>query len=156
MTDSPVPIIGARPAGGAVPADVLPLELMILDHYARRSRCLLSRLPAVLGRDEKAEVRLTDPWISHAHCELFQQSGVLVVRDLDSKNGVFLHGARVREAQVLPGDCLTLGRTEITLCFRRATGGGESAASTASMPVAPAAGVGRPLVGGPRTEELLY
>ena len=40
---------------------------------------------------------------------------MLVVRDLDSKNGVFMHGVRVREAEVLPGDCLTLGRTEITL-----------------------------------------
>ncbi|MGO9109258.1 MAG: FHA domain-containing protein [Thermoguttaceae bacterium] len=152
MTDSPDPT-----ADAAVSADLLPVELMILDHYARKSRCLLGSLPATFGRDEKDDVRLADPWISHSHCELFQQGGVLVVRDLDSKNGVFMHGVRVREAAVLPGDCLTLGRTEITLRYRRPSDDEDSAASsTASMPAAPAPGAGRPGACGPTTEELLY
>ena len=38
-----------------------------------------------------------------------------------------MHGVRVREAEVLPGDCLTLGRTEITFRYRRATPGPETA-----------------------------
>ena len=139
MTDSPDPSAEAGPAVAAVSSLVLPLELAILDHYARQSRCLLKSLPATIGRDEKDSVRLADPWISHSHCELFQQGGVVVVRDLDSKNGVFVHGVRVREAEVLPGDCLTLGRTEITLRYRLPTPREDSAAdSTASMPAAPA------------------
>src|SRR5208337_1875020 len=74
---------------------------------------------------------------SHSHCELFQQGEMLVVRDLDSKNGVFMHGVRVREAAVLPGDCLTLGRTEITLRYRRPIADeGSSANSAASIPAA--------------------
>ena len=157
MTDSPDPTADAGPAAVAVSAVMLPLELIILDHYARQSRCLLGSLPAIFGRDEKDDVRLTDPWISHSHCELFQQGGMLVVRDLDSKNGVFMHGVRIREAEVMPGDCLTLGRTEITFHYRRATAGEEPAAdSTASMPAAPAQGARRPITGGPITEELLY
>ena len=55
---------------------------------------------------------------------------MLVVRDLDSKNGVFMHGVRIREATVLPGDCLTLGRTEITFCYRRTIIGEEPADSS--------------------------
>ena len=157
MTDPSVPIADAGPAAAAVLADLFPLELVILDHYARQSRCLLGCLPAILGRDEKDDVRLADPWISHSHCELFQQGPVLMVRDLDSKNGVFLHGVRIREAEVLPGDCLTLGRTEITFRFRRAAAGdGPVAESTASLPVAAVAGARRPIGGGPGTEELLY
>ena len=157
MTDSPDPSAEAGPAVAAVSSLVLPLELAILDHYARQSRCLLKSLPATIGRDEKDNVRLADPWISHSHCELFQQGGVVVVRDLDSKNGVFMHGVRVREAEVLPGDCLTLGRTEITLRYRLPTPREDSAAdSTASMPAAPAPGARRANAGGPSTEELLY
>jgi pSer/pThr/pTyr-binding forkhead associated (FHA) protein len=156
MTDFPDPSADAGPAAAAMPARMFPLELMILDHYARQSRCLLDSLPATLGRNEDADVRLADPWISHSHCELFQQGGVLFVRDLDSKNGVFMHGVRVREAEVLPGQCLTLGRTEITFRYRLATSGEDSAASTASMPVAPVPGAGRPSATGPTTEELLY
>ena len=85
-----------------------------------------------------------------------------MVRDLDSKNGVFMHGVRVREAEVLPGDCLTLGRTEITFRYRRATPGPETAVAetaaseTLSAPNAPAPGVRRPVTGGPVTEDLLY
>lgn len=85
---------------------------------------------------------------------------MLVIRDLDSKNGVFMHGVRIREGEVMPGDCLTLGRTEITFRYQRAASGEESAvgstASTASMPVAPAPIARRPISNGPTTEELLY
>jgi pSer/pThr/pTyr-binding forkhead associated (FHA) protein len=131
---------------------MLPVELMILDHYSRQSRCLLGSLPAVLGRDDKDDVRLADPWISHSHCELSRQGGVIVVRDLDSKNGVFMHGVRVRESEVLPGECLTLGRTEITLRYRcLAIGDDAAAGSAASMPAAR-----QPTAGSPITEELLY
>ncbi len=157
MTDPPDPTVDAGPAAAAVPSVIFPLELIILDHYARQSRCLLSTLPVILGRDEKDNVRLADPWISHSHCELFQQGGVLVVRDLDSKNGVFMHGVRVRETEVLPGESLTLGRTEITLCYRRVTASEDSEANTAaSAPTVPAAVARRPITGGPTTEELLY
>ena len=134
MIDSPDPTACAGAATATV-VGVLPLELMILDHYARQSRRLVESLPAVFGRDEKDDVRLANPWISHSHCQLFQQAGVLMVRDLDSKNGVFIRGVRVREAEVLPGDCLTLGRTEITLHFRLAAAGEDVAdGSTASAP----------------------
>ena len=39
MTDSADPIADAGLATVAVSTDILPLELMILDHYARQSRC---------------------------------------------------------------------------------------------------------------------
>jgi len=157
MTDSPEPTSNGEPAIAVVAALMLPLELIIVDHYARQSRCLLGSLPATLGRDEKDSVRLADPWISHSHCELFQQGAVLIVRDLDSKNGVFMHGVRIREAEVLPGDCLTLGRTEVTFRYPRANAAdGSAASSTASMPAAPAPVAHRPMGGGPTTEELLY
>jgi len=153
MTDT----ADARPDAAAVFADLFPLELIILDHYARQLRCLLESLPAILGRDEKDDVRLTDPWISHSHCELFQQGSTLVVRDLDSKNGVFMHGVRIREAEVLPGDCLTLGRTEITLRYHFATSDeGSTNSETAVEPHSPPPGARRPITGGPMTEELLY
>ena len=153
MSDSPEP---AAEAVAAVTVDLFPVELVILDHYARQSRCRLASLPAVFGRDEKDDVRLSDPWISHSHCEIFQQGSILNGRHRDSKNGVFMHGVRVRESEILPGDCLVLGRTEITIRYRRPQDAGneQSADSTASMPTAPA--VPRRPNAGPMTEELLY
>ena len=66
---------------------LLPVELSIRDHYGRETQCALHSLPVVMGRDEGADVQLTDPWISHRHCEIGQIGDVLIVRDLDSKNG---------------------------------------------------------------------
>ena len=70
-----------------------------------------------MGRDEGADVQLTDPWISHRHCEIGQIGDVLVVRDLDSKNGIFMHGHRVRESHVLSGEQLIVAQTEITVRY---------------------------------------
>ena len=96
---------------------LLPVELTIHDHYGRETRCVLHKLPAIIGRDERADVPLMDPWISHRHCEISQIGDVLVVRDLDSKNGVFMHGHRVREWQLLSGEQFTVGQTEIIVRY---------------------------------------
>ena len=149
----------AHDSGGHATAtaadDLLPVELIILDHYARQTRCVVQSLPAVLGRNDQAAVILTDPWVSHEHCKLMQHEGLLIVRDLDSKNGVFLHGARVLEAEVHSGDCLTLGRTEITIRYREPAS--VATATVAAGDTAPVSAPPRPRrSGGPHTEELLY
>ncbi len=150
MNESQDTTAAPDPASAAVSDDVLPVELIILDHYARQTRCVLQSLPAVLGRNEHAEVMLTDPWVSHEHCKLLQHEGQVIVRDLDSKNGVFMHGVRVLEAEVHSGDCLALGRTEITIRYREPAAAAESDATPAHCPARP------PNIGGPHTEELLY
>ena len=145
------------PAAAPEPAtagDVLSIELVILDHYGHQTRRLVRSLPAVIGRNDRAEIILTDPWVSHEHCKLVQQDGLLIVCDLGSKNGVFVRGLRVLEADVHSGDCLTLGRTEITVRYREATqANGASAAeeeAAAEQPARP------PRPASPHTEELLY
>jgi predicted component of type VI protein secretion system len=97
--------------------NLLPVELTIHDHCGRESWCALHKLPAILGRDEHGDVQLTDPWVSQKHCEIDQVGDVLVARDLDSKNGIFIHGRRVRESHVLPGERLAIGRTEVTVRY---------------------------------------
>ena len=124
------------------------MELTIHDHYGRETRFVLHKLPAIIGRDERADVPLIDPWISHRHCEIDQIGDVLVVRDLDSKNGIFMHDHRVRESQVLSGERLTVGQTEIIV---RYAGKAHTAIETeASEPQKPSQHRARD------TEELLY
>ena len=50
---------------------------------------------------------------------LNQINGTVVVRDLGSKNGVFLNGRRVAESHVMPGERLTVGLTKITVQYHR-------------------------------------
>jgi len=161
MNQSPGPSVATEAECAALAGELFPIELTVLDHYARQRHCVLEILPAILGRNEQAEIKLTDPWVSHEHCKLLRQDGMLVVRDLDSKNGIFLHGVRVLEAEVHSGDCLTLGRTEITIRYREpAVGSREQGAgklAPCSPLPAPCSLPSRPPQSrGPHTEELLY
>ena len=69
----------------------------------------LADAPLVLGRDEGCDVLLDGDHISRRHAELVRQGSVARLRDLGSTNGVFVNGARVNEAVILPGTLLRLG-----------------------------------------------
>jgi pSer/pThr/pTyr-binding forkhead associated (FHA) protein len=89
-------------------------RLVPLDWWAD-TKPIPFQAPAVVGRSSKADVRLTDPWISRVHCELSLQDGKLLVRDLESRHGVFVNEQRVRQAELHPGDVLLLGVTRFRL-----------------------------------------
>jgi pSer/pThr/pTyr-binding forkhead associated (FHA) protein len=67
------------------------------------------RFPALIGRSEEADVRLSDRWTSRQHCRLEERDGVLVVRDLGSRHGTWVNQNRVVESPILPGDQLSVG-----------------------------------------------
>jgi len=46
---------------------------------------------AILGRGDRAEIRLEDPFASSQHAKLSVQSGVVVLEDLGSTNGTYLN-----------------------------------------------------------------
>ena len=129
----------------------MEVELTITDHYAMETRIVVRDLPAVLGRDEEADVYLKDPWASRKHCILAEIGETLVVSDLDSKNGIFLNGHRVRESQLMPGDRFAIGRTEITVHFQQQ---GQADAKTSADGAAAPATKSRQTK--PETLDLLY
>jgi predicted component of type VI protein secretion system len=67
-------------------------------------------LPAVIGRSRSASIKVPQALVSRRHCELYEQEGRLVVRDLGSLNGTFIGSDRIAEDTVLPpGGLLTIG-----------------------------------------------
>lgn len=85
-------------------------RLTVIGGRASQSELPL-KLPAVLGRGENVTVLVKDKEkrISRNHCEITTVDGSLVVRDLNSKNGTFVNGARVTESALRPGDSLSVG-----------------------------------------------
>jgi len=67
----------------------------------------------VLGRSVSAGVRLVDDGISREHCRIRDIGGVLMVEDLDSRNGTFCNGEPISTHTLSDGDKLQLGRTTI-------------------------------------------
>jgi ABC-type multidrug transport system ATPase subunit len=75
------------------------------DRGVRRSIALSGlfsgRDSVVIGRYPESDILLPHPVISRAHAELSRRGQGLLVRDLNSINGVFLNGRRVREPSLV-------------------------------------------------------
>jgi hypothetical protein len=63
----------------------------------------------LLGRDEACGIRFRDKCVSRRHALLLREDGKWLIRDLDSLNGTFVNGERVKEKLLQPGDCIRMG-----------------------------------------------
>src|SRR5438067_22841 len=69
-----------------------------------------------LGRADYNDIVLPDPSISTSHAKLQRREGVWVLVDLDSTNGTFVEGERVKgEAPLGPGAMVRLGDVQLLL-----------------------------------------
>lgn len=71
-----------------------------------------------VGRTRDNEVVLNDPAVSSHHCEFVSDRSGLVVRDLNSSNGTYVNGRRVKEAPVYDGDALKIGQFQGRIVVR--------------------------------------
>jgi predicted component of type VI protein secretion system len=88
----------------AAPAWV-PLRLLLPDGQV--VEC--TRPDLVVGRHSHADIRLPLPDVSRRHCRLVCRDGGWQVVDLNSLNGVFVNGERVRQATLHHRDQLRVG-----------------------------------------------
>jgi pSer/pThr/pTyr-binding forkhead associated (FHA) protein len=67
-----------------------------------------------IGRATGADFILDAALVSRIHCRITAlPSGELEVTDLDSTNGTFVNGTRVKTARLTTGDRLKVGRVEL-------------------------------------------
>ncbi|HUT36463.1 MAG TPA: FHA domain-containing serine/threonine-protein kinase [Planctomycetota bacterium] len=65
--------------------------------------------PVVVGRSADSVIQIHDAKISRHHCEIRSTPDGYFVRDLGSKNGTFVNGARIAEARLRNGDRIQAG-----------------------------------------------
>ena len=58
----------------------------------------------LVGRDARCDITDSDPELSRRHAEFVVKGRDIVVRDLNSRNGIRVNGVRVQEAVLRPGD----------------------------------------------------
>jgi len=75
----------------------------------------LALRPITAGASREVDLVVEDSSVSRVHCEFALRPEGVVVRDLDSKNGTWVRGVRIREAVLWVGDAVTLGQTAITV-----------------------------------------
>jgi len=119
----------ARP-GQAIPPDATGLysasTLGAANAAHREPRLVVERAPGhdpgmiydldgdiVLGRGDRAEIRLEDPFASSQHARVYEQGNIVVIEDLDSTNGTYLNEELLQTARPLhPGDRVRIGDSE--------------------------------------------
>lgn len=77
--------------------------------YPRPGFTVIGDRDVSLGRDPQSTVVLEGSQVSRIHAVVSAQLGGYVVRDQQSRNGTFLGGTRVNEAQLTPGCVLRVG-----------------------------------------------
>jgi two-component system cell cycle response regulator len=63
----------------------------------------------MIGRSTTAGFRLNDEGVSRRHALLIHTRGHYFIQDLDSSNGTFLEGRRIKRAPLMEGDLVQLG-----------------------------------------------
>ena len=68
--------------------------------------------PLTIGRSREADIPLLDDKVSRAHCGIRLSDGEFYLKDLKSRNGVFVNGQRVEDTiKLKPGDRIQIGST---------------------------------------------
>ncbi len=72
----------------------------------------LAEVKTNIGRGTSVDLRLRDRSVSRSHARILREGSTFTLVDLDSPNGVYLNGRRVRAAAPLAeGDVIELGQT---------------------------------------------
>jgi serine phosphatase RsbU (regulator of sigma subunit) len=93
--------------------------LELIDGSDIGRRFVIGPAGAKIGRIQPAEIALADSEVSRAHCQLSIEGEDLIIADLNSTNGTFIDGVRVREPKVVPvGAVLRVGRQSLKFEWR--------------------------------------
>ena len=86
----------------------------------------------ILGASPTSDVFVDSPYVSRMHAQLVREGKRFRIRDLDSKNGTFVNGSRVKaEGRLLErGDRIELAEGQVLLRF-------QTRGSTVTLPAAP-------------------
>ena len=71
----------------------------------------------LVGRRESCDIVLRFSNVSAHHCQLTVNGGYWHVRDLNSRNGVKVNGARVTDKRVDPGDTLSIAKHQYVVKY---------------------------------------
>ena len=70
----------------------------------------------LIGRSADCQLSLDDPLVSRRHALLHVTGSSVTVRDLESRNGVFVNGSRIHgPRQLAHGDTITIGSQHLTI-----------------------------------------
>lgn len=67
----------------------------------------------LIGRDESCQICLDNPFVSQRHARVMRKDQLYYIQDLHSRNGVFINGTRIVEAQIKDKDRIQVANQEL-------------------------------------------
>lgn len=68
-----------------------------------------------IGRSSNSDFKVSDALMSATHCRITLVPPKLEIIDLDSKNGTYINGIRIEQADIFLGDEIKIGSTKISI-----------------------------------------
>ncbi len=76
---------------------------------------LEGRISVTFGRTQEADICIPETRISRIHAEIRLWDSDYVIKDLNSRNGIYVNGMKVVVAVLKAGDVIRIGTHEFTL-----------------------------------------
>lgn len=86
-----------------------PTVTLLVNEMLGKVVQLKPAMELTVGRSPECDISLDITALSRKHCTIFRQGGNVYVRDLDSTNGTFVNGERVKVRMLKDGDRVFLG-----------------------------------------------
>jgi len=80
----------------------------------QKGEVLTGPVPCVLGRKD-TDIVVNDPLVSKRHAVLQLVNGSLLLMDMNSTNGTFVNGSRIKQQAITQGDVIMLGETTMSV-----------------------------------------
>jgi two-component system, cell cycle response regulator len=99
------------PLSSAVKAPVTRDQayLIVLAGSAMGEMYKITHERTVIGRGQRADVRMMDEGVSREHCEILVEGEKIILHDLGSTNGTYCRGLRIDRHDLTDGDKILVG-----------------------------------------------
>ncbi len=80
-----------------------------------RTKLALEKTEINIGRSSDNDFVINNIKVSRKHAKLEKANGEWFIQDLESSNGTFINGKRIKKSKVRPGDVITIGGIPLNL-----------------------------------------
>ena len=111
-----------------------PRSLSLVGGHGPGARAFhIGEAPVSVGGADDNAIALSDRAVSRYHCRIEPSLQGVAIRDLDSTNGTWVDGLRVRRHELRPGSVVRIGRTELRVVSREGTPRSEVVIESSAM-----------------------